>query len=238
MIAPQDWHIYAAKLPSQNITYSSIATIVPTVVGATSLKDDERKAFKAENCVFDDEGENISPFNPFFCELTSIYWLINNVEHEYIGNAHYRRKWSDDGIRDSKEGVLYVAHEQRFEGGLAKQFLDNHHGLDAPAVTIGLAERGLIPFSPSQMKAVWEQPMFYGYQMARGPRQYYQAFMRLAFDCLWPIWDEHKEEIKLLDSYNCRMMGFIGERMMTGLVLCRDSFFDFPIATSPVEYMP
>lgn len=238
MIAPQDWHIYAAKLPLQTITYSSIATIVPTIVKAASLHDTERKSFREKGCVFDDEGKNISLLNPFFCELTSIYWLINNVDHEYIGNAHYRRKWGDDGIRFSEEGTLYVAHEQRFEGGLARQFLDNHHGFNAPAVTIGLAERGLIPFSPSQMKAVWEQPMFYGYQMARGPRKHYQAFMKLAFDCLWPVWDEHQEEIKLFDDYNRRMMGFIGERMMTGLVLCCDSFFDFPIATSYVEYRP
>jgi hypothetical protein len=80
--------------------------------------------------------------------------------------------------------------------------------------------------------------MFYGYQMARGPSKYYKAFMNLAFDCLWPIWDRHQEEIRTLDPYNRRMMGFIGERIMTGLVLCRDSFFDFPIATSQVTYQP
>jgi hypothetical protein len=237
MIPAENWQIYVATLPTQHITHSSAATLIPSIVGATSLLDDQRQAFRAQGCVFDDEGDNISPLNPFFCELTSVYWLLRNTQQEYVGNAHYRRKWNDEDLRHSEEGVLYVAHGQDFRGGLASQFYTGTSGFDAPAVTIGLAERGLLPFTVSQMKEVWEQPIFYGYNMVRGPRKYYEAFMKVAFECLWPIWEEHQEEIKLLDSYNRRMIGFISERMMTGLVLCRDSFFDFPVANSRVEFI-
>jgi hypothetical protein len=235
MINPKNWNIYAARLPSQAITYSSIATIIPTVVGATGLLQDKRESLRAEGCVFDDEGKNISLLNPFFCELTSIYWMLNNVTHDYVGNAHYRRKWSDKGLSDSCENALYIASEQRFPLSLRDQFLAAHPCFDAPSITIDLAERGKLPFTPTEMSGIWDQSVFHGYQMARGPLREYKAFMSLALECLWPIWDEHAETIKALDPYNRRMIGFIGERMMTGLFLCRNRFFDFPIATSEVE---
>ena len=39
----------------------------------------------------DNEGENISNKNPYFCELTGIYWAWKNLDAEYIGLSHYRR---------------------------------------------------------------------------------------------------------------------------------------------------
>ena len=39
----------------------------------------------------DDTGDNISQKNPYYCELTGIYWAYKNLDAEYIGLAHYRR---------------------------------------------------------------------------------------------------------------------------------------------------
>ena len=42
----------------------------------------------------DDTGKNISDKNPYFCELTGLYWAVNNLDADYIGLVHYRRHFS------------------------------------------------------------------------------------------------------------------------------------------------
>lgn len=39
----------------------------------------------------DNDGNNISSKNPYYSELTAIYWAWKNLDADYIGLAHYRR---------------------------------------------------------------------------------------------------------------------------------------------------
>lgn len=39
----------------------------------------------------DNNGDNISTKNPYYCELTGLYWAWKNLNTEFIGLAHYRR---------------------------------------------------------------------------------------------------------------------------------------------------
>ena len=42
----------------------------------------------------DNTGDNISSKNPYYCELTGLYWAWKNLDADYIGLCHYRRYFS------------------------------------------------------------------------------------------------------------------------------------------------
>ena len=50
----------------------------------------------------DNTGDNISLKNPYFCELTGLYWAYKNLDNEYLGLAHYRRHFTDKLFRSKK----------------------------------------------------------------------------------------------------------------------------------------
>ena len=60
---------------------------LPIHVGADSNKN--KTTF-----IDDNTGENISNKNPYFCELTGLYWAWKNLKNDYIGLVHYRRYFS------------------------------------------------------------------------------------------------------------------------------------------------
>lgn len=43
----------------------------------------------------DDDGDNISNKNPYFSELTGLYWAWKNLPGDYIGLVHYRRYFAE-----------------------------------------------------------------------------------------------------------------------------------------------
>lgn len=65
------------KMPADTSVY------LPIHVGCEGKKN---LGFQGDNT-----GENISTLNPYYCELTGLYWAWRNLDCDYLGLVHYRR---------------------------------------------------------------------------------------------------------------------------------------------------
>ena len=84
----------------------------------------------------DDTSDNISFKNPYYCELTGLYWLWKNTKDEYVGIVHYRRYFlrsfsnhkflTDDEIKRilTKYDVILPIHVY-VKNTIREQFLEN-----------------------------------------------------------------------------------------------------------------
>ena len=62
----------------------------------------------------DNTGENISLKNPYFSELTGLYWAWKNLDAEYIGLTHYRRHFTiSNKIPNNEEDKFKIVLTQK-----------------------------------------------------------------------------------------------------------------------------
>ena len=83
---------------------------LPIHVGCEGKKD---LGFQGDNT-----GDNISSLNPYYCELTGLYWAWKNLDCDYLGLVHYRRYFT-------KRSQRYSDYTSMDEVVLSRGDLDN-----------------------------------------------------------------------------------------------------------------
>jgi hypothetical protein len=206
--------------------------------GSHALTQEEREQLRSNGYVFDDENAMLSLFNDRWGELSCVHWMLNNAMEANLGNAQYRRNWIEPGNDWYCPETLYFPEPAQFSCTLEQQFYGGHSSFDGPAITRKLADGGQWLFSREEIDKIWAQSSFIGCNMARGPRQSYFQFMTTLFSALFPIWEENKEHFLSIEGYDKRAIAFIAERLITGMVLCRDRILPgVKIATAPIGFV-
>ena len=149
----------------------------------------------------DDEGENISELNPFFCELTGLYWAWKNLNADYIGLAHYRRHFAaDPHSRDPWEGVLKkrdIAADlgtiRAFVPGKRRYWIEtlySHYAHTHQAVQLDETRRIIAEKCPEYLEAfdrICRQRWGYMFNMMILERDLLDAYCTWLFDILFEL---------------------------------------------------
>lgn len=216
--------LYCCCLPGKPPRFSSIAPITPIMAGSVYLSEEDRQSYVTEGWLMDDEGENISCLNPYFGDLTVLYWAWKNTSDNHLGVCQYRRPWTDEGLLTAEPGILYAPGCAIF-GSVEQQYMDCHSIFPAPQLTRDLARRGAIPLSYEMVDSAWRQQKFYGCNMVRGPRDLFDKYCEIVFATIMPLWEENKELCMGITGYQSRSIAFTAERLISAIILNADYFF-------------
>ena len=183
----------------------------------------------------DDEGDNISDKNPWYCELTAQYWIWKNCnDADYVGLCHYRRYFDfNPSFFDNIRHYKFVNEE----------YLSNHIKVDedflasADVITVSKQSfnvpsydvlcRGHIRKDVRELEnvvaelypeylddykyVIYEENHYYPFNMMIAKREIYNDYSKWLFDILFEF---EKRLCIPADPYQPRVFGFYSERLL------------------------
>lgn len=173
----------------------------------------------------DNEGENISEKNPYYSELTAIYWAWKNLEADYVGLVHYRRhlglkhgkeKWNN--ILTGKEAYdlclkhdIILPQKRRYYIESLWSHYEHTHDishLEKTRIIIQRYESDYLPSFDIVMKRTWGH-MFNMFIMKKELSDAYCAWL---FTILFRL--EKEIDHSSLSAFDARLFGRISELLL------------------------
>lgn len=179
--------------------------------------------------IADNTGEHISSKNPYYCELTALYWAWKNLDAEYIGLAHYRRHFAlrKPGLF-CKDKFTRVLNSTQVESILHRYNLilpkprnyyietNYSHFIHAhPKESMDLTKQILEEKFPSYLPAfdrAMSRTTAHRFNMFIMKKELFHEYCNWLFPILFEL--ENRLDISAYSEYNKRIFGFISERLL------------------------
>lgn len=169
----------------------------------------------------DDTGDNISEKNPYYGELTGLYWIWKNRSDcaDYLGLCHYRRYFlNDNGVPMTAaeyEKILsqydvMIAKPQTGEYDYRTVYARSHdiRNLKLTEDTI----RTLCPEYLDDFEQIVSSHSCYIGNLFVAPRALFRAYCEWLFDILFTM--ENSIDTSGMDEYHKRLFGFLSEQLL------------------------
>ena len=192
---------------------------LPIHVGCEGKKD---LGFQGDNT-----GDNISILNPYYCELTGLYWAWKNLECDYLGLVHYRRYFTkkaevynksiniDDVILDKDDIEKLLEVSNVIVPKKRKYYIEtlySHYAHTLDGTHLDLARKMIEMNSPEYLSSfdkVMKQRSGYMFNMFIMKKELADDY----FTWLFPILDSMYECMDLsgLTAFEARLFGRVSE---------------------------
>ena len=173
----------------------------------------------------DDVGENISGKNPYFCELTALYWGWKNLDADYIGLVHYRRhfsckrsKWKFASVLSSEEAkelcgrydVIVPSKRKYYIESLASHY-KHTHDIEHLELTREVI-RKRCPEYLADFDRVMKRTWAHMFNMSIMKRDLLNNYCTWMFGILFDL--EKEVDIKTLSAFDARLYGRVSELLL------------------------
>lgn len=173
----------------------------------------------------DNEGENISEKNPYYSELTAVYWAWKNLKVDYVGLVHYRRylgmkrgkdKWkcllTGNDVRTlcSHYDIILPQKRRYYIESLWSHY-EHTHDISHMEKTKAIIAKDYPEYLPAfnkVMRRTWGH-MFNMFIMKKSYADEYCAWL---FDILFKV--ENQIDFSSLSAFDARLFGRISELLL------------------------
>lgn len=175
----------------------------------------------------DNQGVHISHLNPYYCELTGLYWAWKNLECDYLGLVHYRRYFTskrhsyrevismDDIILSKSEVKNLLSKYDVVVPKKRKYYIEtlySHYAHTLDASHLDLARKVIEKQQPEYLDSfdkVMKQRSGYMFNMFIMKKELANNY----FEWLFPILDCMFDQINLseLTAFEARLFGRVSE---------------------------
>lgn len=177
--------------------------------------------------ITDDTGNNISERNPYFCELTGIYWAWKNLNSDYIGLAHYRRHFAsrkinkDDlfnSVLTCKEASEILKSTDIVVPKLRKYYIENlyshyeHTMYIEPLDITGKIIEEKYPEYKKEFNKLHKRTSAHMFNMFIMKKNKFDEYCKWLFDILFEL--EKRVDNSKYDSFHARFYGRVSELLL------------------------
>ena len=168
----------------------------------------------------DDTGDNISDKNPYYSELTGLYWIWKNkTDSDYLGLCHYRRYFLNNNgelmTESEYEAILseydVMVSQSRLGEFDYKTIYSRSHDIRNLELT-GEVIRELYPDCSDTFEAVIADNHCYVGNLFVAPRDLFCAYCEWLFSIFFAM--ESRIDTSGYDDYHKRLFGFLSEQLL------------------------
>lgn len=201
--------------------YPNMEYYVPIRVGFEKFVDDLM--------LTDSTGDNISLKNPYYSELTALYWIFKNKTDDIKGLVHYRRYFfksiyinklfynctllSDKKIQKYLSNYdIIVPKSLQMSNTLKYHYQQNHYIKD-----LDLSKQILLELQPTYKESYEfvietnQKDFQFFYNMFIAPKNIFDDYCEWLFSILFEV--EKRISLEDYDNYQKRVFGFLSERL-------------------------
>lgn len=173
----------------------------------------------------DNEGDNISELNPYYCEFTAIYWAWKNLDADYIGLSHYRRHFrlskkgsdfesiltSDEAAKLCKDCDIILPKKRKLYIETVYSHYDHTFYGEQFDKTREIIQR-LCPEYLAEFNKHMEERSEHLFNMFIMKKPLFDAYCEWIFPILREL--EKEYDLKSMDPFQARLIGRVSERLL------------------------
>ena len=189
----------------------------------------------------DNVGENISAKNPFYSELTGVYWAWKNLDADYVGLVHYRRYFTGKhkflvngktkGILSSEEVNKLLDKHDVIVPKKRKYYIETlyshyaHSMYVEPLDITGEIIKEKYPNYYAEFEALKKRRSAHMFNMFVMKRDIFEEYSKWLFDILFEL--EKRVDSSKYDKFHSRFYGRVSELLLdvflrTNKISCKE----------------